>query len=426
MLVAKAGTLFFAFLLSLGAPHAIADISAIRQSALPQEIAVLAAYDDAGKLEAYSTTWTSDWKYPVSKEEVATRLGKDLGFLSLAVKDHPDNIELLLLTGLVARYAYNLEVNGSHDVAIHVLDKATSLVPGDFRARWFRATLQCQTAELKAGAEGFLAIENEREWDQLPISFWEDYTNCALLSNLPVHTLRAIGYLEKLSATKPAGFDSTAEIAHNRIVPFDPKRDYEPKELWRGGQSSDNVEFTNTTCGIRFLVHGDWSVYQIAAKKGTCVAVFNTGPYKAKHGSLQPSVMLMVKQPEGSQTLDDFATKYGGDGVFTAYSPSRCPAEKCLAKSGIQTGMYKGNGDGHDRVVVFEREEPKFPGLVFEAPVDLPKTDGGEGPKYYRPSETQGRIPGRLYYLVLLDTASSIEEPAMKDFDFFLSNLIVE
>jgi len=424
--VAKAGTLFFAFLLSLGAPQAIADIAAIRQSALPQETAVLAAYDDVEKLEAFSSAWTNAWNYPVSKEEVAARLGKDLGFLSLAVKNHPDNIELLLLTGLVARYAYNLDVNGSHDVAIHVLEKATSLVPGDFRARWFRATLQCQTSELKAGAEGFLAIENERDWDQLPISFWKDYTNCATISNMPVHTLRAIGYLEKLSAPKPAGFDSAAEIAHERIVPFDPNRDYEPKEVWRGAQLGDNTEFISTTCGIRFLARGDWSVYKIAVTKGTCVAVFNTGPYRAKHGSLGPSIMVMVKQPERGQALDDFATKYGGDGVFTAYSPSRCPAEKCLAKAGIQAGMYKGNGDGHDRVLVFEREEPRFPGLIFEAPVDLPKADGGEGPKYYRPSETQGRIPGRLYYLVLLDTASSIEEPAMKDFDFFLANVVVE
>ena len=35
-------------------------------------------------------------------------------------------------------------------------------------------------------------------------------------------------------------------------------------------------------------------------------------------------------------------------------------------------------------------------------------------------------MPGKLYYLVLLDTASSIEEPALKDFDFFLENLTVE
>jgi hypothetical protein len=35
-------------------------------------------------------------------------------------------------------------------------------------------------------------------------------------------------------------------------------------------------------------------------------------------------------------------------------------------------------------------------------------------------------MPGKLYYLVMLDTAASIEEPAMKDFDFFLENLTVE
>jgi hypothetical protein len=46
--------------------------------------------------------------------------------------------------------------------------------------------------------------------------------------------------------------------------------------------------------------------------------------------------------------------------------------------------------------------------------------------KYYRPSQTKQRIPGKLYYLILLDTAASIEEPAMIDFDFFLENLTVE
>jgi hypothetical protein len=76
--------------------------------------------------------------------------------------------------------------------------------------------------------------------------------------------------------------------------------------------------------------------------------------------------------------------------------------------------------------VVFERDQPKFPALIFESPRSLPKPDSGSGPKYYRPSQIQQRMPGKLYYLVLLDTAASIEEPALKDFDFFLQNLTVE
>ncbi|MGA9671270.1 MAG: hypothetical protein WBQ94_18815, partial [Terracidiphilus sp.] len=80
----------------------------------------------------------------------------------------------------------------------------------------------------------------------------------------------------------------------------------------------------------------------------------------------------------------------------------------------------------HGRTVAFEREQPEFPGLVFESPQRLPASSGQEGPRAYHPNQIQQRIPGKLYYLVLLDTAASIEEPAMKDFDFFLQNLIVE
>ena len=64
--------------------------------------------------------------------------------------------------------------------------------------------------------------------------------------------------------------------------------------------------------------------------------------------------------------------------------------------------------------------------MIFERPYEIPKSDGKDGLSYYRPNQTQQRIPGKLYYLVLLDTAASIEEPAVKDFNFFLENLTVE
>jgi hypothetical protein len=76
--------------------------------------------------------------------------------------------------------------------------------------------------------------------------------------------------------------------------------------------------------------------------------------------------------------------------------------------------------------VIFERDEPEFPGLIFESPQGPPQPKAGAGPVAYHPSQIQQRIPGKLYYVVLLDTAASIEEPALKDFDFFLQNLTVE
>jgi hypothetical protein len=109
----------FAFLLIFPIPHAFADIAAIHANQLPQETAVLAVLDDIKQLEPYCRAWTNNWQYPIDKNDVITRLGKDLGFLTLALKNHPDNAELALLTGLVARYAYNLDVDGSHDTAIN-------------------------------------------------------------------------------------------------------------------------------------------------------------------------------------------------------------------------------------------------------------------------------------------------------------------
>jgi hypothetical protein len=88
--------------------------------------------------------------------------------------------------------------------------------------------------------------------------------------------------------------------------------------------------------------------------------------------------------------------------------------------------MYKKDGDGHGRIIVFERDQPEFPGLIFETPMEISKPEATEKITYYRPNQTQQRIPGKLFYLVLLDTAASIEEPAMKDLDFFLKNLTVE
>jgi hypothetical protein len=35
-------------------------------------------------------------------------------------------------------------------------------------------------------------------------------------------------------------------------------------------------------------------------------------------------------------------------------------------------------------------------------------------------------MSGKLYYVVLLDVASSIEQPALQDYEFFLKNLTVE
>jgi hypothetical protein len=415
-----------ALLLNFTASYAFADIASIHSGALPQEPAVLAALDDAAKLEPYASAWTDKWNYPIAKNEVADRLEKDIGFLTAALHKHPDNVDLALLTGLVFHYAYNLDVPNSYDKAISAFEQARKSAPGDLRTEWFQADLLCQTSATKTGAQGFLAIESAHPWNELPAAFWGDYMSCATITNMPAHVLRAASYLDKLHAAPSQMHTFLADIARKRFDAFDPKKKYEPKEVWYSSNTDKDPNFTSTVCGIGLIARANWTIEQLTLGNGVCVAYFSTGPYQGTVHSLHPSVMVLARQPRSGETLDDFVKTLTHGDTTESFTPIRCPSSTCLAQKGVQPNMYKQDGDGKGRTVAFERPEPEFPGLIFESPSEAPKSDPEKGPQYFRPSQTLQRIPGKLYYLVLLDTAASIETPALSDFDFFLQNLVIE
>ena len=406
---------------------ALSEVAAIHADKLPQEPAVLAALEDARKLEPYSYIYTpaENWRYSIAQKDVADRPKADMDALTLAAKSHPENTELLLLTGLVAHFAYNLDVAGSYETTISAWERAGKLEPSDVRVAWFHADHICQTAKPKAGGEEFLAIEAGHPWEQLTPAFWDDYMACATITNMPAHFLRAAEHQLKLHTESSQTRSMVTDFTRNRYEAFDPGRAYEPKEIWTGIRSGDDTEFTSTTCGVRLHTHASWTINSIGLNGHGCIANFSSGPYKGTTRNLSPSILIVVKQAEENETLQDFAKKYA-KGTIGSFTPARCPASNCIALMGVQAGLYKEDGDGRGRIVAFAREQPAYPGLIFESPMDVPDASGGEGAKAYSPGPIRQRIPGTLYYLVLLDTAASIEEPAMKDFDYFLENLTVE
>jgi hypothetical protein len=415
--MSRAAALLFLISALLFVPQSRADVAAIRTDALPQEAAILNALDDARQLEPYSRSYTRDWAFPVPREDALSRLGKDLGFLKIALQAHPDNPELLLLTGLVAHYAYNLDLDGSYDAAMQSLAGAEKRAPSDLRPAWFRASLLCQTSHPKAGADEFLAIEASRPWDRLPAAFWDDYMECATVTAMTAHVLRAADHLEKLHARKSAMRTILTDAALKRFDPYDPAKTYDSKDVWEARDAGSFVEFTSTTCGVRFRSPSAWTVHDLSLKSGACQGI---------KSQLHPSILLLVKRAGEDQALEDFAGRYTANGAFQPFTASRCPADRCLALQGVQPRMYGKEGDGHGRVIVFERDQPDFPGLSFETPWELPDAGANDAPNAYRPSQVKARIPGKLFYLVVLDAAASIEEPALKDLDAFLKDLIVD
>ena len=417
---------FLLLLLASAAPLAHADLAAIHDTALPQEPKILAALRDARQLEPCAAYWQPTWHCDAAKDAASRRLQADLDALDAALKAHPDNLDLLLLSGQVAHYAYNLDIPGSSERVTQALDKARALAPQDFRVSWFHASFFCQTSDKNVdGAKEMLAIEASTPENQLPGAFWSDYFECAYVTNMPAHALRAAAHMQALHAPQFDRWREVVNAANARFIPFDPAKKYTPTETWETPKPHGDVVSTSRLCGVRIVVHPTWGVQLIGFDKGSCFANFYSGPYKATTRDLRPGILLLVQQPKPGESLEDYLQKFLKDGSFTPFTPAHCPATRCLAMRGVQPGLYKSDGDGHPHVIVFERDEPAGSGIYLESP-SMPPLEQSSQPQAFHPLPIQKRMPGKLYYLVLLDTASSVEEPAMKDFDFFLQNMVVE
>lgn len=422
------GQLYLAVLIAALLATAIpahADLAAIHRDKLPQTASVLSALTDAQQLEPYTDHWSANWNYPLPEKTVAARLGKDLTALTAEASKHPHNEELFLLTALVAHYAYNVDT-GAYDTVIQSLIEASKLAPDDLRPEWFRADFLCQTEDPILGANAFLALEATHHSQDLPAAFWDNYLACALVTNMPAHALRAADKLAEAKAQPSHLRTFYTNLAHKRFVPVDLSKTYDAKEAWYSTPDDSGWDFTSTACGLRFRIPAEWKIDRMEIQKGICDAVFSTGPYIAPQGPLSPEIVILVRTPEGRETLNDFLHRFTEKGTYRKVEPSHCPAVSCLAVDGLQPNVYGKDGDSLPRVVVFERSQPPYPGLIFESPEAPPRSQSGSGVKYFRPDETLQRMPGKLYYVVGLDTASSIEPNAVKDFEYFLRHLTVE
>ena len=374
-------------------PLAHADTAAIHTDALPQDPAVLDALHDAVDMEPYSRYWTSPWNHPVAQREVAGHLGKDLHALQTALKTHPGNPELLLLTSLVATYAYNLDVKGSDEAVLADLAEASQLAPGDLRRSWFHAAFLCGTTQSVSGAQEFLTLENQHPWNELPVGFWDDYMHCAAVTQMPSHALRAADHLEHLQAPASSYRSRLTEIVRNHFLVFDPMKEFQPTEAWSAIESGDSVEFTSVACGVRLRVPRTWAVERVDFSNGSCVAQFRTGSYTAGSESWSPNVLLLVQRATGGASLQEWSQRFLTKGTFTPFTPSRCPADSCLAMQGDQPGVYREGGGGHPRIVFFQRDPPLFPGLLFESPSPLRHLQERRAPSTITPVQRSDAFP---------------------------------
>jgi hypothetical protein len=403
-----------------------AQLANIDRAKLPQDQSVQAAYSNLLPVESFAQNWSPNWTFATPKAQVLSTVNASLKDMQAAQSAAPENVELLLATGLTAHFAYNLDVEADYEVAEQSLERAKQLAPADFRSDWFLGLHYCQATEQKKGMELFIGVEDRLPAEKLPVPFWDDYITCALVSGLPARALRAISRAENLGAP-PAKYTLFAETARKHYTTTDAQSTYPTHDAWLTQHEGPDVRFQSELCGLGFLSREPWHVGLKDFDNGTCIETIETGPYPSKSGVSAPMMLLLTRAPRPDETLNDFVAaflkKYQAALPITAPS---CPSEPCVAFEVVTDTTYKDNGGAHFLAVGFAAKQPEFPGLLFEPIAPPPTATASKDGTYYAPNPRLTRLPGVLYTLVILDSNAAIFKYAEADFQYLLRSLQVD
>lgn len=419
-------------LVFLCATSAFAQISQIDRTKLPQNKQVQQAYTDLLPIDQYARTTTTNWRFPVPKEQVAESFQAAMNTLERQQEIAPDNRELQIFAGLVAHLAYNLEIEEGDGLALDLLEARAN---DDLRASWFLGIHQCQSNAPIAGMQRLLQIETSNT--PVPRAFWEDYATCATITNMPIHAVRAYDKAQKDTNGPPVD-EKLEQIARRKIKPSDLSTTYPSRQAWYQEKTPGHIRVTSTLCGESFSIRQTFHLNIHDVAYGTCLISIDTDQYPSRYGPSSASMLIGTQVAKPTETLDAFAHRIlAGFSQGMVKDPShanqtpltgvQCPVATCLTFEVISDNLYKTEGGAHLLAVFFQSDMPAIPGLLFETPQQIPKVPNFQlQPGLFRPEDVIQRFDGTLYTFVTLDANQDIYTRSRTDFADLLKSFVVD
>jgi hypothetical protein len=284
-------------------------------------------------------------------------------------------------------------------------------------AAWSQGTKLCDAGKLEEGWRALAHLEKSAGNEPLPAAYWRDVLGCALKASMPAHALRAGKMLEDQKATTDAD-RALVEKARAAVRPPDPAAFVAPGEAWVVRKKADGkVLLASTPCGFAFTPHAEPPQLPPAQRAACSVRIFGAA-HPGKSGPLQASIIVMARVAGATEKPEDYAAQVMPTWKAAKVDGLRCPGARCIGYSNTIPGIYGKDGDGVGLAIAFEREQPEFPGLALEQPLPAVKAPDASTPL--------GRYPGRMLFVVQLDSAASVAGPARAELQRFLSGLVVE
>lgn len=418
--------LFLGIILLLSsASGAHASLSAINLSRLPpgRDVAELSA--DLKVLETVAENWSSEWRHELPKEDAVSLAERTLRKIDdlLSANDVSAG-ELLLLKGLAAHYAYNLDVKKYFDVAVDSLRKARQALPSDCRPLWFLGNHFAKSADAEKGMPLLKQSVNECG-DNLPLSFWEDYAYAAVLAAMPATGQYALDQVKaRNSGVLTEKVKAVEDGLKKRLVSPGSGKDYEPDDIWHFEKRAGQARLVNGMYGFMIDLPGDWQVSPFGVRNGRS----GIGITLPKKGKWPPPLQVVVfVSPASRETVPEkvlrtFLAKMGPRRSFNSITgPGFSASDKFLW---LESRRKKGS-----RIVagMLRPPQPAYPGLLLESPHNIPDPkDDPQLPRYYTPVKQLTRLHGDLDYLVMVEGAPAAFDKGRADLELLLRNLVIE
>lgn len=382
---------------------------------------------DIAKLEPMMENWGPTWSYNVPKEDIEKKLIAYYQELDNYASQYPDNPELALFKGLVAHYAYNLDLNEYYQLAVNSFQQAAAIDPTDYRVNWYWGVHLVKSNVIKEGMEKLLSVINTENHSELSFSFWEDFAYCSLIASMPSHVLLGVERAKQTKTKKSKEIiNYLAQYATDRLKEPPQDQPLEPEQIWTGFQDTDTINYRNRMFGLSLQVPAGWPTRTTGYQNNSAAIFIKPPNKKGLAGSVSSTVLCLAHQAQPGESIADFTSKILDPRYSFEEVQSSLDWDGVKAYQGKADDLYLSEGGAYNYVLAFSRKAPVQPGILLEFPVAVNKSDAETGVSYYQSQAEYHRLPGEIYYLLVLDTTGSVFSESKEEFDLILRNLIVE
>lgn len=406
--------------LTLLTVQTFANVTHIDIAKISNDSKLITAFNFVKDNKQYYDHWTNQWDYDKPKQDLINQLrGHYKIFSALTTK----NTETYLLLGDIAHYLYNMDDTTYNSIAVKNYDEAVKSSPKDFRVYWFLGYHYTLSNVPTSAIDNFLKAEKNLPTQQ-PADFWNDYAWATAVTNMPSHCIYAMDKVKSISGKEGNFQQQLGETIYKRIVPIDKNQSYDKKDIWTASQG-DKTTFTSRPLGIKIVVDSIWDLQIYDYQKNQGAFIMNPPTIANKKGKeINYTVAIIMKTANDNDNLSDyisnFVSKYSNKKQIT-FSDKY---DKMIAYEIKDKSMYQDIGGGHLYMIGIERNTPKYPGLLLENPVTIPKVNADEV-TYYTASDSKDRFQGKIFYTIMLDSCEDIHDQSFSIFKSLFDNQII-